>query len=221
MTILDFLTQLQANNNKAWMDLNRDTYKQVREALLNLTETVLLKMRAIDPSIGLLKPTDCIFRINRDIRFSKVKTPYKTNMGLYIARGGKSMSYAGYYLHLEPNNKSFIAGGVYQPEAAVLKSIRQEIDYNGRDLDAILSHTAFRKFFGGTLKGESLQRMPKSYDEYHPYKEWLKLKSFLAIHPLKDTAVEQANLQDKVLKGFTTLCPLIQFLNHAIPTDSQ
>jgi uncharacterized protein (TIGR02453 family) len=218
--LLDFLSQLQGNNNKDWMDLNRDRYKQVRADLMCLAETLLLKMRLIDSTLGLLRPADCVFRINRDIRFSKIKSPYKTSMGIYIAKGGKSMPYAGYYLHLEPCDKSFIAGGLYQPEGAILKGVRQEIDYNGEGLSTIVSNKAFKTSFG-TLKGESLQRMPKGYDEAHPYKDWLKLKSLLAIQPLKDTEVTQPNLIERVLQGFQTLCPLIQFLNQGIQADTQ
>jgi len=214
--LFDFLSQLQENNNKDWMDRNRDTYKEVRATLLCLTETLLLKMKTVDPSLGLLKPTDCIFRINRDIRFSKIKIPYKTSMGIYIAKGGKNMPYAGYYLHLEPHNKSFIAGGLYEPESSILKSVRQEIDYNGKELEAIISQKPFQTLFG-PLKGERLQRIPKGYDESHPYKEWLQLKSLLAIQSLQDTAVTQCNLVEKVVNGFQTVSPLIQFLNHAIP----
>lgn len=218
--LLDFLTQLQANNSKDWMDRNRDMYKKVREALVYFTEALLIEMKTIDASLGLLKPADCIFRINRDIRFSKIKSPYKTSMGIYIATGGKNMPYAGYYLHLEPYDKSFIAGGLYEPTSVTLKSVRQEIDYNGKELEAIVSQEAFKKLFG-SLQGKSLQRTPKGYDELHPYKAWLKLKSLIATQALKDTTIVQSNFMEKVIQGFKTLCPLIQFLNHAIPVDTK
>jgi uncharacterized protein (TIGR02453 family) len=213
--LLTFLSELQANNNKAWMDAHRTDYYRVRDTVRLLTEKLLLRLPQLDPALGTLMTKDCIFRINRDIRFSNDKRPYKSNMGAYFAKGGKKSLYAGYYLHLRPSDRSFIAGGIYQPDAAVLKQIRQEIDYNGSDLQAIVQHPSFQQYFGD-LQGPSLLRPPRGYDAQHPYINWLKLKSFVALHPLSDEQVLESNFVNYTLKVFTCLKPFIDFLNQAV-----
>jgi uncharacterized protein (TIGR02453 family) len=201
------------------MDTHKAAYQQARKTLLALTEQLIQKMGKLDPSLASLKPADCIFRINRDIRFSKDKSPYKTNMGISIAQGGKNGIYAGYYLHLQPHNQSFVGGGLYQPTPEILKNVRQEIDYNGADLEAIMSTKKFKDLFR-SLQGEKLQRPPKGYDESNPYSEWLKMKSFIAMHPLTDTTVLQPTFVEEVIQNFQALSPLIQFLNRAMDADS-
>ena len=218
--ILQFLQQLQDHNNKAWMDINRASYQEARNTLLEIAQKVIPEIGKLDPDIAPLRPASCIFRINRDIRFSKEKNPYKTNMGLYLSRDGKNGGYAGYYLHLEPKNKSFLAGGLYQPTPEALKKVRQEIDYNGENLQNILAEELLSKLFG-KLQGESLQRPPKGYDSDHPYIEWLKLKSFIVMQPLTDVAVKQTNFIEHILKSFITLMPFNKFFNTALePTES-
>lgn len=215
--LFQFLIQLQQNNNKAWMDAHRAECQAARRTLLAITDQLIQRMEKVDSSLVSLKPTDCIFRINRDIRFSKNKSPYKTNMGIYLAQGGKQGTYAGYYLQLEPHNQSFIAGGLYQPMPDILKKARQEIDYNGGDLKVIVSAKKFKDLFGG-LQGEKLQRPPKGYDKNNPYIEWLKMKSFLAMHPLTDTAILKPTLIDRVVEAFQALLPFNQFFNRVMDT---
>ena len=213
--LLTFLSELQANNNKAWMDANRTDYQHVRDTVRLLTEELLQSLQQLDPALGDLMAKDCMLRINRDIRFSNNKAPYKSYMGAYFAKGGKKSLYAGYYLHLQPDDQSFIAGGIYQPETAVLKQIRQEIDYNGSNLQAIVQKPFFQQYFGD-LEGPSLRRPPRGYDAQHPYINWLKLKSFVALHPLSDEQVLENNFVDYTIKVFTYLKPFIDFFNHAV-----
>jgi uncharacterized protein (TIGR02453 family) len=214
-SILEFLKKLQVNNNKAWMDLHKSLYQEVRTELLSIADFLIQKTATFDPPIGSLQAKNCIFRINRDIRFSKDKTLYKTYMGLFLAKEGKNSRYAGYYLHLAPNDQSFIAGGLYEPTAPVLNSIRQEIDYNSNKLNALLSEENFKKLFGG-LQGEKLQRPPKGYFADHPYIEWLKLKSFTVSHPVKDIQVAQKGFVDYIFHVFEVIHPLNEFLNAVI-----
>ena len=215
--ILDFLTALQKNNNKAWMEAHQEDYQQARNTFVNTTDFLIKGMRPLDKNIADLEPKRCIFRINRDIRFSKDKSPYKTNMGAYLTPGGRNSDYAGYYLHLEPHGRSFIAGGIYQPAADALKRIRQEIDYDGDDLVKIVNAPRFKKLFGD-LQGEKLKRPPKGYDTNHPQIEWLKMKSFLAMCPTQDSVVTQQNFLSQVLEVFQAIIPLNKFLNTAIST---
>jgi uncharacterized protein (TIGR02453 family) len=213
--ILDFLKQLQANNNKAWMDAHKQAYQQARNELINIADYLIKSTAYFDQDIAPLEPKDCIFRINRDIRFSKDKTPYKSNMGLYLAKGGRQSGYAGYYLHLEPQDRSFIAGGLHQPETEVLQKIRQEIDYNAAAIEDILAKPQFKKLFG-SLQGEQLQRPPKGYQADHPYIEWIKLKSFIVMHPVKDSQVTKQDFLEYILTIFQAMYPLNQFLNTSL-----
>ena len=213
--ILDFLTQLQANNHKAWMDEHKPAYQQARNSLIEIADCLIQGLGASDANIKHLVPKSCVFRINRDIRFSKDKTPYKTFMGLFLSKEGRKSDYAGYYLHLAPYNQSFIAGGMYQPVPAILKQVRQEIDYNAKALCDILQEANFKKLFG-SLQGETLQRPPKGYAADHPYIEWLKLKSFIVTHPVQDSEVLKNSFVDYVLATFQAMQPLNQFLNTAL-----
>lgn len=213
--MLTFLAQLQENNHKAWMDANKATYQQARRTLLAIAEHLIKSMGPLDTNIASLTPQSCIFRINRDIRFSKDKAPYKPNMGIYLAKGGRHSGYAGYYLHIEPHNRSFIGGGLYQPEPSALKHIRQEIDYQAADLDHILAKPRFKALFG-TLQGEKLQRPPKGYSYDHPQLALLKLKSLTVIHPIKDQVATQAKFLSYTLEVFQAIVPLVRFLNTAL-----
>lgn len=197
------------------MEMNKSVYQEARHTLLQATEQLIQGIGKFDHDIAVLAPANCIFRINRDIRFTKDKSPYKSNMGAYFAKGGKTGGYAGYYLHLQPNNQSFIAGGIYDPSPEVLKKIRQEIDYNGEKLELIVGDKRFKELFG-KLQGESLQRPPKGYEANHPHIDWLKLKSFIAIHPVMDTMVAKPDFIEHTLTLFEALAPLNQFLNAAL-----
>jgi uncharacterized protein (TIGR02453 family) len=213
--ILQFLDQLQQNNNRAWMETNKTTYQESRHTLLKITEQLIQGIGKFDSDIGMLAPASCIFRINRDIRFAKDKSPYKSNMGAYFAKGGKTGGYAGYYLHLQPHNQSFIAGGIYDPSPEILKKVRQEIDYNGDKLELIVRDKKFSELFE-KLQGESLQRPPKGYEASHPHIDWLKLKSFIAVHPVMDTVVAKPDFIEHTLTLFQALAPLNRFLNTAL-----
>ena len=213
--MLDFLAALRQNNNKAWMGTHKAAYQQARNTLLDVTDSLIKGMGPLDESVADLAPKQCIFRINRDIRFSKNKSPYKTNMGVFLAPEGKNSGYAGYYLHIEPEGKSFIAGGMYQPTSAALKKIRQEIDYHADALLRVLSAPRFKQLFGA-LQGEKLKKTPQGYEAAHPQAELLKMKSYLVTHPVTDSAVTQKDFLSQVLEVFQAMIPLNKFLNTAI-----
>ena len=124
---LQFLKALDKNNNKAWFDAHRKQYDAAKLNFAELTQQVITQFGKKEPSIALLQPKECVFRINRDVRFSKNKAPYKNNMGASIKAGGKKSLLAGYYIHLEPGGKSFVGGGLYMPDAAIVGKVRQEI----------------------------------------------------------------------------------------------
>lgn len=214
--ILVFLRKLKKNNNKAWFDANRALYEAAKKEIEALTTDIISSFGKTEPAIAHLTPKECLFRINRDVRFSKDKSPYKTNFGMSITSGGKKSPLAGYYLHIEPG-ASFVGGGLWMPGPPVLAAVRQEIDYNTAEFAAILKAAAFRKQYGDIYVGEdvSLMRVPKGYEADNPAAPWLKLKSFLAMRKLEDKEVESAQFVKEVNDAFKALKPMIDFLNRA------
>ncbi|AQG79679.1 DUF2461 domain-containing protein [Spirosoma montaniterrae] len=216
-TTLRFLTDLKANNEKPWFDANRRTYEAARADVVQLTTTLIDGLNASDPDIAgaSLQPKKCIFRINRDVRFSANKSPYKTNFGAWFSKGSKHVNAAGYYLNIEPGG-SFVAGGLYMPDAPLLAAIRQEIDYTVDEFNQILTAPTFTAYYDGLNRDDVLQRPPKGYAADNPAIEYLKLKSFTAWHRLPDDALTQPNLAQHVLAAFAALQPLVTYLNRAV-----
>lgn len=215
---LQFLKALDKNNNKAWFDAHRKQYDAAKLNFAELTLQVITQFGKKEPSIALLQPKECVFRINRDVRFSKNKAPYKNNMGASIKAGGKKSLLAGYYIHLEPGGKSFVGGGLYMPDAAIVGKVRQEIDYNYTRFLRIVENKKFIAQYGGLdfSEGLSLVREPKGYEKENPAIKYLKLKSWIATSPLSDTALQDKNLATQLTKAFEYLQPLISFLNEAL-----
>lgn len=212
---LKFLKDLKKNNNKPWFDEHRKQYEQAKEDVVVLTEQLIKAITIFDPPIGHLKAKECMFRINRDVRFSKNKQPYKNNIAAYFNRNGKQGIGAGYYLHMEPG-QSFAAGGIWMPEPKDLAKIRQEIDYSFDDWKKIMSNAAFKKTFTEGITGESLIRPPKGYDESNPAIEFLKHKSFIVTKPFTDAELQSKTFVKEVANTFKTMKPLIDFLNAAV-----
>lgn len=212
---IKFLKDLKKNNNKEWFDANRSRYELAKAEYLTFVEQVLERMKIIDPSLQEIQPKQCVFRINRDVRFSKNKEPYKTNFGASFSKGGKKVQSAGYYFHLEPG-ECFIGGGFWMPMAPELKKIRMEIDYNLDEFNAIVSNKTFKKYFTALNQDEKLSRPPLGYEPDNPALEFLKLKSFIVSSSLNDADLQDKNLVNKVVTHFTAMKPLIDFLNRAI-----
>ena len=212
-----FLSQLKKNNNKPWFDAHRAQYEAARIDFSNFIQLVIDAVQKSDTTITGLTAKDCQFRINRDIRFSKDKRPYKENFGAFICRGGKKSIYAGYYFHLAPGN-SFIGGGLWHPEPENLKKVRQEIDYNWEEFQSILKNKTFKKIYGDLYKGEdeSLSRMPKGYEEDNPAIDYLKLKSLIAETTIADEDLTKATLHKKTVTAFEALQPLLNFINRSL-----
>ena len=212
---LKFLKALKKNNSKEWFDVNRKSYEQAKENYLDFVGEILSRMKKIDTRLADLEPKQCVFRINRDVRFSKNKDPYKTNMGASFSKGGKKIQCAGYYFHLEPG-ESFIGGGFWMPMAPELNKIRQEIDYNVEAFNKIINKKKFKDIFGSLSESEKLSRPPKGYEAENPAIELLKLKSFIVMTAVKDTEITSKELANKVVDHFETMMPLVDFLNKAI-----
>jgi uncharacterized protein (TIGR02453 family) len=214
---LSYIKNLTDNNNKPWFEDNRNSFNGAKDDFENLVKDVITQFGKIDADIAPLEAKNCIFRQYRDVRFSKDKTPYKHHMGASFDRGGKKSGFAGYYLHIQPGDKSMAGGGIWMPEAPALKKIRQEVDYSWDEFQNIISNKAFKSVYGDLEHGEyKLSREPKGYEKDNPAIEYLKLKSLVAIRPLKDEELVAKDLLPKILKVFEALMPAIKFINRSL-----
>lgn len=212
--ILKFLADLSKHNNREWFEKNKERYLEAKDEFLIFVTELLEETLKLDPSLNGLNPKKIVFRIYRDVRFSKDKRPYKTNMGAAFSAAGKGLGLPGYYLHIEPG-KSFVAGGLYMPEPDNLAKVRQEIDYNGDQLGKILNNKKFKSTFGKFWDEDKLKRAPKGFEETHQYIEWLKLKSFIVTRELKDAEVKNDKFLKMVTQSFKMLMPLNAYLKEA------
>lgn len=214
---LQFLSNLKENNDKSWMDEHRPAFVAAKENFAGLVDQVIHQFGKKEEDIALLTAKDCVFRQNRDVRFSKDKSPYKINMGAYLNKGGKKSPLAGYYFHCEPGDKSFVGGGLWMPEADVLKKVRQEIDYCWDEFKKIISAKSFTKQYSDLdIKDHTLSREPKGYEKDNPAIKYLKLKSFVALRPLTDAALTSKDLVKNISSAFVALQPLIHFINRSL-----
>ena len=217
---IKFLSQLKKNNNKVWFDAHRLQYEAARTDFSNYIEMVIEALQKSDSTIAGLTSKECLFRMNRDIRFSNDKTPYKTNFGASIKRGGKKSPFAGYYFHCSPG-ESFIGGGLWMPEAIAVKNLRQEIDYNWNEFQSIIKEKKFKNIFDDVYKNAevSLVNIPKGYEKENPAAAYLKLKSFIAETKVTDEDLSKSSLHKKTLTAFEALQPLLNFINRTIETE--
>jgi uncharacterized protein (TIGR02453 family) len=217
-TTLKFLKQLAKNNKKEWFDANRKTYEASKAEFETVVKSVIDKCLVFDPKLGDLEAKKCLFRINKDVRFSKDKSPYKLNMGASINPGGKKSEIPGYYIHLEPG-KCFLAGGSYQPMPEVLAAIRQEIDYNTADFKKILNAKDFKTYFKELEQDNKLKTAPKGYDKEHPEISLLQHRNFIMVHYLKDEEVLNKNFPTYAAKVFKAMLPMNEFLRNCMPQE--
>ena len=213
---LSFLKDIKANNHKQWLEANRAKYENAKEDFGNLVNDIIKGISKFDSSMEILTAKDCTFRLNRDIRFSKDKSPYKTNFGAGFNAGGKKAINAGYYLHIEPG-QSFIGGGFWMPPAFAITKIRQEIDYNFDEWNTIISSKKFKTNFTKGLDMEgALKRSPKGYEDDNPAIKYLKLKSYTITKPLGDEEIILPTLKKNIADTFKSMQPFLNFLNNAI-----
>lgn len=217
---ITFIEDLSKNNNTEWMHANKKRYEQFKKDYHHCIATVLEAMKPLDPSLENLEVKNCTFRINRDIRFSKDKSPYKTNIGIWLSTNKLRKNSPGYYLHYEKGN-SFIAGGVWCPEAEELKRIRTEIAFFYEDLDAIVTDKSFQKEFKSLTieEGQVLKTAPKGFDPNHPAIAFLKLKSFTVSQKIDDSLFLDENFSKKIAQKLMVIQPLNQFLTRALETE--
>jgi uncharacterized protein (TIGR02453 family) len=209
---LQFIADLKKNNDRNWFQENKTRYDQSRLDFLAFVQAWIQGVTAFDESARDQQAKDTVFRIYRDVRFSNDKRPYKDHFGAYLAEGGRKSVYPGYYFHLSPGGHSFLAGGVWMPPAPHLKALRQEIDYNYAEFNGLVQQPEFTRFFGSDLAGDKLKTSPKGYDAQNPALEYLKHKSWTAIHAISDEQLTQENLLKHCLEVTKAARPLKDFL---------
>lgn len=214
--ILKFLKAVGKNNNRDWFEKNKPTYLKAKDGFDDFLEALHKELVKFDESLAGMNPRKAAFRIYRDVRFSKDKRPYKTNMGAGFSEHGKMEQEPGYYIHVEPG-KSFVAGGLYMPSPENLAKIRQEIDYNADRLLKILNEKKFKSWYPKGLDDwDKLKTMPKGYAKDHPHIDLLKNKSFTVSHEFKDADVTSKTFVKKVAEGCKIIKPLNDYLREAV-----
>lgn len=212
--IFDFLIDLKQNNNRDWFQENKKRYEDSRTNFLSMVEYLIRRIAEFAPEVKSLEAKNAVFRIYRDIRFSKDKTPYKTQFGAYMAPGGRKSIYAGYYLHLEPGN-SFIAGGSYCPQSEFLKKIRSEIYYNVEEFKSLINNKQFAELFN-EIHGNKLVRPPAGFPKDFEDIELLKFKDYTIFHPVSDKEVIGKGFQEKVVTTFKAMKSFNDFINRSL-----
>jgi uncharacterized protein (TIGR02453 family) len=210
---MQFLSDLKKHNEREWFLANRGRYDEAKCNFIDFIQEVINEITSFDPILKGLEAKSCIYRINRDIRFSNDKSPYKTHFGAFILRGGhKNMhAYAGYYIHVEPG-KCMLSGGAYIPPTSWLSEIRAKIDEQGDELLKIAGNKDFIKYFG-EIEGEKLKTAPKGYPKDHKFIELLKYKSFLATSIFPDETALSKDYLNLIISRCRTMKPMIEFLN--------
>lgn len=212
--ILNFLSTLEIHNNREWFNENKPLYLEVKDNFEEVVNEIITGVAEFDSSVERLEAKKCIFRIYKDTRFSKDKTPYKTNIGAsLVEKGPKTLNHAGYYIHIEPG-KSFLAGGVYMTEPKNLKAIREAISSDSETFLKILNKKSFKDVL--ELQGIKLVKVPQEFDKEDPMIDYLKFKQFTVFHPLSDDEVLDQDFVKNTVKVLKEIYPFNQFLNDAI-----
>ncbi len=207
---LSLLSELKRNNDRDWFQAHKERYLAAKAEFEGLVGELIPRIAAFDSSVEGLDPAKCCFRIYRDARFSKDKSPYKTNFGAQIG-SDKFGQRAGYYLHIEPGN-SFLGGGAYHPDAKWLKSIRDAIAEDGKFVRRLLGAAPFKREFG-ELQGETLKSAPQGFPSDHPHIDLLRHKDFIAMRACKDAEILSPGFPQRAAAAFKALAPLNRFLN--------
>ncbi|MGQ0542551.1 MAG: DUF2461 domain-containing protein [Blastocatellia bacterium] len=211
---LDFLKKLDKNNNRDWFNANKNTYIQANDNIIAVTGDLLGRIVKFDPEVEGIDPKSCVFRIYRDVRFSKDKSPYKTNLGAFVAPGGKKAMSPGYYFHVQPG-MFFAAAGKHMPDATELLKVRNAIAKNTKDFLKIVEAKKFKDRFGD-LDGDRLSKPPKGFPADHPAIEFLKLKSFTVSEEFAEKEAVGKDYPKLLAESFKAAYPLVVFLRNAL-----
>ena len=211
---VDFLKKLDNNNNRDWFNANKAVFVAANDNVIAVTGELIGRIAKFDPEISGIDPKSCVFRIYRDVRFSKDKSPYKTNLGAFIAPGGKKTMAPGYYFHVQPR-MFFSAAGKHLPDSGELLKIRKAIVSNTKEFLKIVDGKQFRTRFGG-LDGERLSKPPKGFPADHEAIEYLKLKSFTVSEEFSAKDAVSKDYPKMLTDSFKVAYPLVEFLRKAL-----
>lgn len=207
----EFLRNLEQNNNRDWFNENRKFYDAAKEDFTNFGDSILQRLVESEPEFANTLIKDCVFRINRDVRFSKNKAPYKNNLSLAFGPGGRHSGRIDYYFQLQ-DNETILGAGMWQPSPANLAKFRQEIDYNPELLKGIIENPTFINTFP-IVHGEKLKRPPKNYSEEHPDIELLKYKELFFLRKYSNNEILKDNFSDVLFGHMKVIKPYIDYLN--------
>jgi uncharacterized protein (TIGR02453 family) len=213
--VFDFLKELKENNTRDWFTANKKNYEKQKKSVEAIITQLITDVHSFDSEIIGITYKDCMFRINRDIRFSNDKSPYKTNFGGFIAKGGRNSMNAGYYLHIEPGG-SFIGGGIYMPPADKLKLVRNEIYFNVEEFKKIITDKDFIRYFKEIWDDNKLKNAPKDFPKDYPDIELLKFKNYTVIHKLDDNQLLLPDFRNYIIEVFKAMYPLNRFINRGL-----
>ncbi|MBQ7647807.1 MAG: DUF2461 domain-containing protein [Paludibacteraceae bacterium] len=219
--VLAFLEDLAKNNNREWFAANKERYTEALGLFTQFAEEYLVRLQQIDENLTGVNLKDCMWRIYRDTRFSKDKTPYKDHFGVFPAAGqpgkpqtaGKHSDRAGYYLHIQPGHCMF-AAGMWCPVPDLLNAVRRELQANYEEVEEIMAAEPFQKYFGDFDQTYMLKRVPAGYDADFPHPDWLKQKWFVISTPFSDADVCKPKFMDKLLDVSRAAKPMNDFLNY-------
>ena len=206
-----FLKTLKKNNNRDWFNENKEKYEAAHQNIKDFIaalEAELNKHDVIEKSK--------LFRIYRDVRFSKDKTPYKNSFGMSFTRAGADRR-GGYYLHIEPG-ASMIGGGFWKPDAADLKRIRKEFERDDKSIRKIINSATFKKHFG-QIEGESVKTAPKGFDKDHPAIDLIRMKSFIVRKDFKDSDITSESFLKEVNATFKAMRKYFDYMTEVLTTD--
>ena len=220
---LQFLAELSVNNNKDWFDAHREWYQACRERFVAFSTEYLRRLAKMDPALAVLQPKDCIWRINRDIRFSADKRPYKEWFGIFPAAGvpgqpktwGKKSMRGGYYVHIQPGQCMF-AGGIWDPSKELLAALRQEIEANYEEVEDIMASKKWKRYFGQDFDSYwgTLKKVPAGFDPEFKHADWLKHKTYTFSVMLSDEEVCSPDFIDRIEDIAAAAKPMNDFLNY-------
>ena len=209
--LFTFYNELGKNNNRDWFENQKERFKNLELEVKGFAKGINLGLDSVD-EIEKVK----LFRIYRDVRFSKDKTPYKTHFGIAFHRKKPELR-GGYYIHISPGS-SFIASGFWNPSPADLLRIRKELEIDAQELIDIIEVPNFINIWG-ILEGEEVKTAPRGFDKGHPFINLIRKKQFLFIKKFKDKDVISSGFQKKVISAFTSIRPFFDYMTNVLTTD--
>ncbi len=208
-----FLKDLKQHNDREWFNDHKDRYIAAHENVIQFVQELIFDVAHFDQSVVGLDAKKTIFRIYRDTRFSKDKTPYKANFGAYLINKAKSSGSAGYYLHIEPGD-CFLAGGIHMPEPAFLRAIRKEISAEGKKFLSIVNNKQFKAHF--SIWGDQLKSVPQGFSKEDPMADYLRYKELTVFHPISEKELLSADFNSYCSKIFKLMKPFNDFMNQIV-----